>query len=73
MENLASYIQSKYGLKAKEWEKEVGDKAQFSILYYQMMQALESLYTCSNMYVIVAMHKAIAQDEMRLQAILSRN
>lgn len=72
MENLAKYLRCKYELKAREWQNEVGDKAQFSILFFQMMQALESLYTCTNVYVQVAMHKAIAEDEMRLQDILRR-
>ena len=72
MENLARYLECKYGLKAKEWERETGDKVQFSILFYQMMQALETLYGCNNTYVQVAMHRAIAEDEMRLQDILRR-
>ena len=72
LENLARYLECKYGLKAKEWENEGGDKAQFSILFYQMIDALESIYGCTNVYVQVAMHKAIAQDEIRLQDILAR-
>lgn len=70
MEHLIGYLESRYAAKAKEWQGEVGDKGQFSTLFYQMIEALNLLYGIDNMYVRVAMHKAIAQDEMRLQDIL---
>lgn len=72
MENLIGYLETRYGDKAKEWKSEVGDKGEFSKLYYQMLEALDVLYCCDNMYIRVAMHKAIATDEMRLQDILRR-
>lgn len=72
MENLVGYLEVRYAAKAKEWENEVGDKGEFSKLYHQMIEALNLLYGCDNMYIRVAMHKAIANDEMRLQDILRR-
>lgn len=72
MENLRSYLETRYAAKAKEWENEVGDKGEFSTLYHQMVEALDLLYGLDNMYIKVAMHKAIATDEMRLQDILRR-
>lgn len=72
MENLLNYLEVRYAEKAKEWENEVGDRGEFSKLYRQMIEALDILYGCDNMYIRVAMHKAIATDEMRLQDILRR-
>lgn len=72
MENLVGYLEVRYSAKAKEWTNEVGEKGEFSKLYHQMIEALNQLYGCDNMYIRVAMHKAIAQDEMRLQDILRK-
>lgn len=72
LENLANYLRVKYELNAVQWQNDAGDKGQYSLLFYQMLDALESLYTCNNTYVRVAIHRAIAEDEMRLQDILRR-
>jgi hypothetical protein len=71
LQNLANYIQAKYGVQAARWQYEVGEKGQFVKLYNQMVQGLQSLPDGLNTYVIVAMHKQVAEDERRLQAILS--
>lgn len=72
MENLVNYLETRYAAKAKEWKGEVDERGQFSTIFYQMIEALNILYGCDNMYIRVAMHKAIAEDEMRLQDILRR-
>lgn len=73
MEGLIEYLKLKYEQKAIEWQHEVGDRKRFSDIYFSMQEGLRSVIGNNNLYIKVAIHLAIAEDEMRLKQILKQN
>lgn len=71
MEGLIGYLKHKYEARAIMWKGEIGEKKRFSKLYYDMIEALESLGTVDNIYVKIAIFKSVAQDETVLLSILN--
>jgi len=66
------YLQLFYGKDAKKWENENDDRRLFSNMYYQIIQALESLEDNDNVYISCAMNVSISRDEKVLSKIQRR-
>ena len=71
MESLIGYLEAKYGRQATKWRNEVGKKRYFSDLYHNMIEGLRTLGPVENTYIKVAIHNAVAQDEITLQRIIA--
>lgn len=73
MEGLSEYLKLHYELKAIEWKHEDGDRKRFSDIYFSMQEGLQSVTGNTNLYVKIAIHFAVAEDERRLKKILEQN
>jgi arabinogalactan endo-1,4-beta-galactosidase len=73
MEGLMEYLKSKYEHKAIEWKEEQGERKRFSNLYYAMQNGLKTIIGVDDMYIKVAVHLTIAEDERKLQFILEQH
>lgn len=72
MKKKIEFIKFRYEEKAIEWENEHDDRKLFSNLYYMIINALESIIDCENVYVKVAINNAISEDIKRMDNILNR-
>lgn len=73
MEGLSEYLKLHYEQKAIEWKHEEGDRKRFSDIYFSMQGGLCSVMGNNNLYVKIAIHFAVAEDERRLRKILAQN
>lgn len=73
MEGLSEYLKLHYEQKATEWKHQEGDRKRFSDIYFSMQEGLRSVIGNTNLYVKIAIHFAVAEDERRLKKILERN
>lgn len=64
------YLAYFYGKKAEEWKDERDDRKVFSNIYYQIIEAIDSLDDEPKPYVCVALDNHIKEDEEMLRRIL---
>lgn len=69
---LLEYFQLKYESTAVAWKNETGEKKLFSDTYFSIIDGLNTLHTNNNLYVRMAVHMAVAQDEQLMESIFKR-